>query len=241
MVTMQMSIENALSVVHLTLFRLHTRPRRPYKARFVLQFFCIGVASNLHAVFSQCPRALPVVVSCTWYSTLMFHPSCNNSDLLHSGMRKYSLVEVHCRNGKYAAYVCPLYVLPQVTCSQGLAASMRLFVLLCWGTTPLSHVPCLVSYQQSAFDCVHIPRRVFALATCGVSCIRFDVCRKRTDFFSLAAEAFALRLAALSTTDELERWERRKDTGYRYPRTISLLRDTAAAINLWNDFCFRWF
>lgn len=73
----------------------------------------------------------------------------------------------------YAAYVRPLYFHPQITCSQGLAASMRLFVLLCWGTTPLSHVPCLVSHQQSAFDCVHIPRRVFALTTCGVSCIRF--------------------------------------------------------------------
>lgn len=87
MVTMQMSIENTFSVVRLTLFRLHTRPRRPYKARFALQFFCVGVANNLYAFFSQCPRTLPAVVSCTWYITLMSHPSCNRSDLLHSGMR----------------------------------------------------------------------------------------------------------------------------------------------------------
>ena len=78
---------NTFSVVRLTLFRLHTRPRRPYKARLALQLFCVGVTNNLHAVFSQCPRTLPVVVSCTWCITLMFHPSCNNSDLLHSGMR----------------------------------------------------------------------------------------------------------------------------------------------------------
>lgn len=68
---MQMSIENAFLVVRLTLFRLHTRPRRPYKARFVLQLFCVGVASNLRAVFSQCPRTLPKVVTCLWHSTLM--------------------------------------------------------------------------------------------------------------------------------------------------------------------------
>ena len=171
MVTMQMSIEDALLVVHLTLFRLHTRPRRPYKARFALQLFCVGVTNNLHAFFSQCPRTLPVVVSCTWYSTLMSHPSCNNFDLLHSGTRKYSLVEVLRRNGKYAAYVRSLYFRPQTTCSQELAASMRLFVLFCRVVMPLSLTTSLISHRQKAFDCVHIPRRVFTLATCGVSCI----------------------------------------------------------------------
>ena len=146
----------------------------------------------------------------------MSHPSCNSSDLLHSGTRKYSLFEVH-RRGNYAAYVRPLYVHPQATCSQGLAASMRLFVLPCRAVMPLSLSACLLSHRQGVFDCVHIPRRVFALTTCGVSCIRLYVCRKRTDFSNLAAEAVALRLAAFSTL---------------------LLRDTAAALNLLNDFCF---
>lgn len=53
----------------------------------------------------------------------------------------------------FAAYVRPLYFLPQVTCSQGLAASIRLFVLPCRAVMPLSLSACLLSRRQGALDC----------------------------------------------------------------------------------------
>lgn len=239
MVTMQMSIENAFLVVQLTLFRLHTRPRRLYKARFVLQLFCVGVTNNLRAFFSQCPRALPVVVSCTWYITLMSHPSCNSSDLLHSGTRKYSLFEVH-RRGNYAAYVRSLYFRPQTTCSQELAAQYGCLYSLA-GWLCLSACPHVLSHIDKGFSIVYTVRTACSLSLLAAfRASGFTYAGNELNFSSLAAEAVALRLAAFSTSDEFGRWERRKDAGYRYSRTTLLSRDTAAAINLWNDFCFRW-
>ena len=180
---MQMSIENALLVVHLTLSRLHTRPRRPYKARFVLQFFCVGVASNLRAVFSQCPRALPDVVTCTRYITPMSRPSCNNSDLLRSGMRFIFAFQ----SSPSQWQLCRVCALPLLSPAGYSFAGTRRLNAAFRAPLPGGYASQLVrisfSHRQSAFDCVHTPRRVFTLATCGVSCIRLYVYRKRTDFF----------------------------------------------------------
>ena len=159
------------------------------------QHFCAGVASNVCAVFSQCPRALPDVVTCTRYITPMSRPSCNNSDLLRSGMGE----NVHFSKSTVAMAIRRVCTPPLLSPAGYLfAGTRRLDAAVC--TTLLERytakscaMSCLTS-TRCFLVCTSAPRvRSHYLQRL---CIRFYVYRKRTDFFQPCG--WGCRLALIS-------------------------------------------
>lgn len=140
--------------------------------------------------------------------------------------------------------ICRVCALPLLSpAGYSFAGTRRLNASVC--TTLLEHY----AAKPCAMSCLTLTRRflVYTLrAACSLSLLAaFRVSGLRIPETNWFFPALRLRLSPCALRRcqrpmKPGRWERRKGAGYRYSRTTLLSRDTAAALNLWNDFCFRW-